>query len=451
MEYHVATCKPDTEPPNPYIHALIEVKSQSLGDSIPPRVFTFLGQKPHNYPTIPLETQAPDPSPRAPALPQFDIPGWFVSSLPFLGFAPSSNPFKCQFLQCLDYNADVLPIERDERRNYVLNPSLRDDWDSLERNMRAFLTACRHVNPLGLTPGFRFWPYPRQYGYCLAWKTANLARWAAWRSRQAFIPLIAAISFFLRMLYHLEKKWVALLEIDRTVALPDPNPFWSARQNEYLRLRRGPVPSKFEWQERLQRETSISSEWLSYFYQIMELPMAGVFMNVNNRSCIPLIPVFLEANMPLVLYWGTLGTWYESNIPKALTSLFSAPTVSNVKSLQSKIAPYIFPSVVPDVIPVANSLRLRMPRLIGGAQPHPNETIHAFIKRREDDRMNSITSETPGDRQSRLQREENARKDRPPGRRGARVFYWDLVEGVRVRGAAGRRNYETLWERYGPS
>lgn len=179
--------------------------------------------------------------------------------------------------------------------------------------------------------------------------------------------------------------------------------------------------------------------------------MAGVFMNVNNRSCIPLIPVFLEANMPLVLYWGTLGTWYESNIPKALTSLFSAPTVSNVKSLQSKIAPYIFPSVVPDVIPVANSLRLRMPRLIGGAQPHPNETIHAFIKRREDDRMNSITSETPGDRQSRLQREENARKDRPPGRRGARVFYWDLVEGVRVRGAAGRRNYETLWERYGPS
>ncbi|KAF9071896.1 hypothetical protein BDP27DRAFT_1497764 [Rhodocollybia butyracea] len=450
MDYCIATCKPDTKPSSPYIHALIEVKAQSLPDSISPRVFTFVGPKPHNYPTVPPETQSPDPDSRALVLPHFDKPGWFVSSLPFLGFAPSSNPFKCQFLRCLDYNIDVLPIELDERSHlYVLNPSLRDDWESLEGNMRVSLGACRRVNPLGLTPGFRFWSYPRQYGYCLAWKTEKQARWAAWRSHQAFVPLIAAISFFLKMLYHMEKKWVALLQSDRT-HLPDPNPFWSARQNEYAQLRRGPVASRFEWQDRLQKESSISSEWLSYFYQILEIPMAGVYMNVNDRSCIPLIPVFFDANMPLVLCWGTLDTWYKAQIPKALTLLISAPTRSNVESLKSEIAPYVFPSVVANETLVANP-PLRIPHLMGRTQPLANETIHEFIKRRNDHRIKAIASETPVDRQSRLQREENVRLDRPPGRKEARVYYWDLVEGVRVRCAAGRGNYESIWERYGPN
>ncbi|KAF9060348.1 hypothetical protein BDP27DRAFT_1430188 [Rhodocollybia butyracea] len=406
MEYRIATCKPDMKPS---IHALIEVKAESLHDSVPPRVFTFVGPKPHNYPMVPPETQPPDPDYHALALPRFDLPGWFVSSLPFLGFAPSSNPFKCQFLQCLDYNIDMLPIElHHESGCYILNPSLRDDWDSLERNMRAFLGACRHVNPLGLTHDFRFWFYPQQFGYCFAWETEKLARWAASRSRQAFILLIAAISFFLKMLYHMEKKWVALFE-NCTTQLPDPNPFWSARQNEYAKLCCGLVPSKFEWQECLQKETSISSEWLSYFYQIMEMPMAGVFMNVNDRSCIPLIPVFLEANMPLVLCWGTLETWYKSELPKALALLISAPNLSNVKS---NVAPYVFLSVVMDVSRVANP-GLCIPRVTGGTQPRANENIHTFIKRQEEHRIKSIASETPVNRQ--------------------------------------QRNYKSIWERYGPN
>ncbi|KAF8832042.1 hypothetical protein HHX47_DHR1001031 [Lentinula edodes] len=66
-------------------------------------------------------------------------------------------------------------------------------------------------------------------------------------------------------------------------------------------------------------------------------------------------------------------------------------------------------------------------------------------------RLKAIASEAASEKQSRLQREENARRDRPPGRKGARVYYWDLVEGIRVRTAVGRSNYEDIWERYGPS
>jgi hypothetical protein len=36
-----------------------------------------------------------------------------------------------------------------------------------------------------------------------------------------------------------------------------------------------------------------------------------------------------------------------------------------------------------------------------------------------------------------------------PGKSGARVFYWEDVNGFRVRRAAGRRNYDSIWEGYG--
>ncbi|KAJ3911209.1 hypothetical protein F5877DRAFT_23811, partial [Lentinula edodes] len=79
------------------------------------------------------------------------------------------------------------------------------------------------------------------------------------------------------------------------------------------------------------------------------------------------------------------------------------------------------------------------------------EDLFAFIQRREAHRLKVIASEAASEHQSRLQREENARRDQPPGRKGARVYYWDLVEGIRVRTAVGRSNYEDIWERYGPS
>ncbi|KAJ3875415.1 hypothetical protein F5051DRAFT_333890 [Lentinula edodes] len=95
--------------------------------------------------------------------------------------------------------------------------------------------------------------------------------------------------------------------------------------------------------------------------------------------------------------------------------------------------------------------KLRYPRITGGSLPRNNEDLFAFIQRREAHRLKVIASEAASEHQSRLQREENARRDRPPGRKGARVYYWDLVEGIRVRTAVGRSNYEDIWERYGPS
>ncbi|KAH7870079.1 uncharacterized protein C8R40DRAFT_1175990 [Lentinula edodes] len=126
-------------------------------------------------------------APHATTLPNFYVPRWIDSSIPFLGFAPSSNPFKFHFLKCLDYALDSLPIVKDNDGHYVLRSSEQANWDSLERNMRAFLRACMRVNSLAVPEDFRLWPYPNNYGYRLRWKMEMDARYAAMRSRQAFI------------------------------------------------------------------------------------------------------------------------------------------------------------------------------------------------------------------------------------------------------------------------
>lgn len=58
--------------------------------------------------------------------------------------------------------------------------------------------------------------------------------------------------------------------------------------------------------------------------------------------------------------------------------------------------------------------------------------------------------ETPIQKQSRIQREENAAANRrPPGKKGATVYIWKEEGDSRVRRPAGRGNYESIWEQYG--
>lgn len=432
--------------------ATFEETEGTLHAVIDTDVFTCLCRKPFNFPKIPPRHQPVNLSPHATTLPNFYAPRWIDSSIPFLGFAPSSNPFKFHFLKCLDYAFDSLPIVKDNDGHYVLRSSEKANWDSLERNMRAFLRACMRVNSLAVPENFRLWPYPNNYGYRSRWKTEMDARYAAMRSRQAFIPLIACISFFLHLLYHLESQWVDLVisAFEHNARLPSISPFLSKRQQEYERLRREPFPTKWQWKEQLQQQTSISSEWLEYFHQILDLPMVGTFLDPHTSDCLPWIPVFLRAKMPLMLYWGSINNW---SIPTTLNRLISAPDSALINTLISQQTPY-----PPPPSPIEQRLtrefpiykpRLRLPRIDGGTLPRPNENLFAFIQRREDHRLKVIASETSTERQSRLQREANADKDRPPGRKGARVYYWDLVEGTRVRTPVGRSNYEDIWERYG--
>ncbi|KAJ3990886.1 hypothetical protein F5050DRAFT_1813307 [Lentinula boryana] len=346
-------------------------------------------RRPHNFPRVPSRSDTLNPSPNAATLPNFYTLRWVTSSLPFLGFAPSSNPFKFYFLKCLDYAFHTLPIERISENRYTLKQSLQTDYE--------------------------------------IWRTEVDARRAVMCSRQAFIPLIACISFYLRLLYHLESKWVDIVAESLRAPFQEPSAFLSKRQQEYERLRQEPAPSKWEWQQLLQKEMSIAPEWLAYFHQIMDIPMIGTFLDVHNSGCFPWLPVFLEAKMPLMLFWGTIDNW---SIPQRLTFLtpihnttmfpiLSAATISTLVKAQKPWPPSPEENRLQEA--GSSDARVRLPHITGGL-PRPNEDLFAFIKRRDERRLRVISSETTLEHQSRLQREENAQRDRPPGRKGARVL-----------------------------
>ncbi|KAJ3978844.1 hypothetical protein F5890DRAFT_1559573 [Lentinula detonsa] len=94
-------------------HQLATSNDRSVFDAvIDTDVFTCLSRKHHDFPRVPSHSDTLNPSPNAPVLPNFYMPRWVTYSLPFLGFAPSSNPFKFHFLKCLDYALHTLPIKR---------------------------------------------------------------------------------------------------------------------------------------------------------------------------------------------------------------------------------------------------------------------------------------------------------------------------------------------------
>ncbi|KAJ3897836.1 hypothetical protein F5879DRAFT_995488 [Lentinula edodes] len=149
----------------------------------------------------------------------------------------------------------------------------------------------------------------------------------------------------------------------------------------------------------------------------MDIPMVGLFLDVHNSNCLLWIPVYLEAKMPLMLYWGSKDNW---SIHPMLENVIPTPTTTVIRHLISEQTLYPPPTHVEESYPSDIGIshyksRLRLPRIDGGTLPHPNEDLFSFIKHRDAQRLRAISSETVVECQSRLQREKNAEKDRPPG------------------------------------
>ncbi|KAJ3714662.1 hypothetical protein DFJ43DRAFT_1160738 [Lentinula guzmanii] len=363
-------------------------------------VFTCLSRRHHDFPRVPSRSDTLNPSPNAPTLPDFYTPRWTTLF--------------------------ILYQLNESARTVILEAIPKTDWDSLERNMRAFLRGCMKVNRLNIPEDFQLWPYPNFYMYHAVWRTEVDARRAAMRSRQAFIPLIACISFYLRLLYHLESKWVDIIAQASRVPYQEPSAFLSKRQQEYERLRQEPAPSKWEWQQRLQRETSIAPEWLAYFHQIMDIPMVGhTWTYIILDVCLASRFSGGQNALDVVLGYRRSLVYTQEHLGRGSKALATTFIISGGESF----------------------LRGRIFRSSSATSSYhwrsstSNEDLFAFIKRRDERRLKAIASETTLEHQSRLQREDNARRDRPPGRKGARVYYWDLVEGTRVRTA---RRYDSV-------
>ena len=414
-------------------------------------VFIFLGPKPYDFPRVPPKNQILDPSYRTPALPDFSVSGWMDPLLPFLGFLPSSNPFKTSFLRSLDYSYFAMPIERLSNNMFALDKSLQSKWETLETTCRLYLNACMASCPGAFEPGFRFWSYPKQFGYCRCYFSEKVARAVAARSRLAFLPLIAAISFLLQILFHCEVLYNKQIQNSAQVSPPISDLFLTAEQNEDI-LRRGlPVALKWNVRERLRQKTEISSSFLAQMEEVLQIPPIGTFIDIRDPRCCSLIPTLSESNMPLVLYLGTVDQWSSKSISHL--NFFLLPEYDSIRDLATQQTPYLSPVTAPSPshLPHINhppKLSLRTSSKVIGPQQLPGETWQSFLQRRNVFREKIIASESEGDRVARLAREAHAQKNICPGRKGPRVFWWDNDGGVRIRTPAGSHK-EEIWFGYG--
>ncbi|KAJ7039716.1 hypothetical protein C8F04DRAFT_949062 [Mycena alexandri] len=84
------------------------------------------------------------------------------------------------------------------------------------------------------------------------------------------------------------------------------------------------------------------------------------------------------------------------------------------------------------------------------SQQRQGETMSQFFARRQARNAEKLLHESEKQRRSREQRITNAEKGAVPGRSGARVYVWEKSNGYYIRTAAGRKNYDDVWDEYGP-
>ncbi|RDB18833.1 hypothetical protein Hypma_014529 [Hypsizygus marmoreus] len=237
-------------------------------------VYTVLQGSHTRFPAIPSKIFPESESTR---LPDFTLK-WIPNEFPFLFFIPKYKPFYGPLFNRLAIDEKHLPIECVEDGHYSLDRDVITDWVTLERNLRAILSAMHHRCG-SLPPLFQFWAFPKRYGYENCYRSQRVARAIAIRSRDAFVPLMAALSFFYLVL------------VDREVKVEG-----------------------FAWRDEVLRDTGIHYEWLAALEHSvvadMTIPRVGGIVDMKTCQYSGFLKVINQARMDfLCLCWGPTSDW----------------------------------------------------------------------------------------------------------------------------------------------
>jgi hypothetical protein len=355
---------------------------------------------------------------------------WIRPEAPFMLLVPKHRrPFDNPLFACLDYAHDI-PLERNPTTgHWSLREDLMLEWHTLEVNLLAvwwaMLKACDYRMPKDV----RYWAWPCRYGYRMTYGTRNAARIVAARSRNAFIPLMASITFSVLVL-------------------------------DYLQCTQ--APHYQNWQQEVIAASKLHQEWWSLLEAsvVMDntIPRVGGIVDMSACDFANILPALQQFDMPLLLYWGPISDRPE-RLPDRLAPF--APGHRDISLLRShrrifsstppSNGPHLTPSNGPPLTPSNGPLAVR--RSFPPVEPHsrqrPNETMTKFLARREKEAAALIRKETPEATKAREQRDKDTSRDREPGRKGATVFWWENVDGFRIRRSAGRLKYRLYWEEKG--
>ncbi|KAK6988826.1 hypothetical protein R3P38DRAFT_2572887 [Favolaschia claudopus] len=344
-------------------------------------------------------------------------------------FIPRYNVFQGPLLGRLGYEYHTLPVIcYGEGEGWGLHSDTIDEWRTLELNMCAVAGAmnrrCRSERP-------RIIPYPAPYRFGFEKKryTEATARRVARKSIEGFLPLIGQLSLF----------------------------FFLFARSEDLR--------GSNWRSDVISEAKVHPAWFDELERAVTdwtIPRMGGVVDLRapktpHSEHTPrtqmdfLLGSIITSEIPLPLYirFGEISAdprecRSRNPLPLTLEALPFFPDNEEIQYLKQ----------IPGVIAfseweVTNDLCVNYP---GDDKVKTfRKEMSAFFARRQAANEARLKTENGKQKASRLQKEAHAAKGDVPGNKGAKVFVWELVDGHRIRQAAGRRNYADYWEEYSPS
>ena len=190
------------------------------------------------------------------------------------------------------------------------------------------------------------------------------------------------------------------------------------------------------WPEFLHKEQRLEYAWLDMLQAspIAQFspsnPRVGVVIHVTTCRWLEAIPVMVSLGIPFWLYWGPYPALYTPQ-HSCIQSYAPAPHPTSDLNPKTNVPP---PSGFPSIERGSGQL--------------PGETWRAFFTRRKQDDEKRRARESDYERQQRENRERASNPAMGPGKQGAKVWYWEMVDGFQMRTLLTRRRMEDEWSVY---
>ena len=369
--------------------------------------FTFLFNEQYytsnrsDFPSfIPFWSSLPDnPSPQ-----QLRSRIWYSPEHPYLPFILKS-PFHGDLLRRLSVPVDRIEVVFNAH-NWHLPRDVAKDWKTLEnvlvlatQNLLSFFRQNQpRTNLIFASPEL-----PSTCGYFSTHESEAAARSALSVSLDAFAVYLGYFSFI-----------VAICEfgVDRQSSPPS----W------YKRLARSDSPVHPEWLKLLSDSPIVD----------FKRERIGLVADITKCQWLHLTRYMMQASVPVWFYWGK-APYYVTPLESWIREEYEPGDDKPITVAPTDAAGRVLPPVEPH------------------SGQRPGETMEQFFscKRQRDEKM----KEKEGEKQrTSRQAREKLQASRPrPGKKGPTVFYWDDVDGFRIRTSLPRTQIDKMWYRWKPS
>ena len=337
---------------------------------------------------------------------------WSLNAHPFMPYLPLGVQFNCRLLSCLSYTRRTVPVEwRDS--GWVLAAHVHNSWVKLQKLLLSFGEYLWGLSGLPLPVDFSLGRLPSSFN--LDFKVGDKAhaqKRAMW-CRDAFLPLIGFVS------------WA--ISLHRPPVSSYEPPQWATKLSRHFRLH-----AEFAQQ--------LADSMLGDF----TVQRVGVIIDAEKCEWLYLVPYLLFARVPVWVYWGELGKAFEVKHHAIKDFL---PTD---RDIHDALHPPVVDTVMEEESGGASHDSSVLPPVQKYSRQIPGETWREYFRRMDESRARRLANESLEQQALREQRE-TLQPEPGKSSKAPRLFYWEYVEGFRIRRAIGRQDAFDFFHDYVPS